>query len=105
MIDAIQRDARDERVFIRRIDSVLRRREGLLVVRLLPDMRQRPLFRCTNIDGVFEYVRLVNVQIQDLHTVATVNTRHRVTVLTGRPERIMTCRVFFGLLVVPCMAP
>ena len=91
MIDAIQRDTCDQRVFISGIHILCRCGEELLII-CIPDMRKRSLNRRTNSDGITEDMRLMNREVQHDRTVATVYTRHGENVFTCLAEH--ECGVF-----------
>ena len=73
MIDTVVDDASHQCVFVRGIYIVIRNGEELLVVWLeIPYMRQRSVHRSADRDRVAEDVRLMNGEVHDDRTVATM---------------------------------
>ena len=105
-VDAVQIEDGRQRIKVSRINVMIRNGKELLVVRSeIPYMRQGTVNRRADGDRVTEDMRLMNREADTVNAVATVDTRHQVSIFTRGAEGIFVCRVFSGQLVEPCVAP
>ena len=104
VIDAVHRDTCDQRVFICCVNLMFRCRKYLFMT-CSPSMRHHLAGRSTDRDRVSKEMRLIYGKNQAVQTIALMDTRQHVTVLTARPERIHDRVVFTGLLIKPDMTP
>ena len=87
VVDAVHRDEGAQRVVV--VDLLIGLRHGeLLLMAGGPYVGMRLVGGRANLDGVTEDVRLVDCQVETVHTVASVDARHDEVVLARVMERV-----------------